>query len=159
MSVSAAPAFKAALFTACTSLFGSLQTTSGDYTVTVFYGWPTSYSDEMVVLGDVSSERADPLMGPLRRREETLTAQVQFLCTIGGTDQQTITERAFYLVGLLEAYLQDSGVSASTQITLGGVVRECWVTALDLVETADEDDAAVARTADITVELTARVHI
>lgn len=157
--VSAVPAFKAALFTACQGLYTSLTTASGDYSPAVFYGWPTSYSDEMVLIGDASSDLGDPLMGSQRRRLETITLQVQFLCTLGGADQQSITERAYYLLGLLGAYLTDAGNLSSTQVTVGGTVIDCVITSVELVETADEDDAAVARTADLTVELTARVHI
>lgn len=157
--VSAVPAFKAALVAACHTLYDSVVTASGDYNVATFYGWPTSYSDEMVIVGGASSDLGDPLMGSQRRRLETITIQVQYLCTLGGVDQQTITERAYYLLGLLGAYLTDAGNLASTQVTVGGTVIDCVVSSVELTETEDEDDAAVARTADLLVELTARVHI
>ena len=82
--VSAVPAFKAALVAACHTLYDSVVTASGDYNVATFYGWPTSYSDEMVIVGGASSDLGDPLMGSQRRRLETITAQVQYLCTLGG---------------------------------------------------------------------------
>lgn len=157
--VSAVPTFKAALIAACQTLYSGTATASGDYDVAVFYGWPTSYSDEMVVVRGASSDIGDPLMGPLRRRLETITLNVDILCTLGGVDQQTITERAYYLLGLLGAYLTDAGNLASTQVTVAGTVLDCRISSVELVETEDEADAAVARTADLAVELTARVHI
>lgn len=157
--VSAVPTFKAALVAACETLFGSLATASGDYSVAVFYGWPTLYSDEMVIVGDAESDLGDPLMGPQRRRLETITQQMQVMVTLYGDDQRAATERAYYLLGLLGAYLTDAGNLASTQVTLGGSVLDCVVTRVGLAETADEEDAAVGRTADLNVTLTARVHI
>ena len=159
MSASAAPTFKAAMLAACQALYADVETVSGNDYVQVFYGWPTAYSDEMVILGDVTSEQDLATMGNPRRREETVTLTVTIMGTLGGSDQQAITERAYYLLGLLEAYLQDSGVAGSSQVTLGGVVREARVVGHELTETADEDDAAVARTADITATVVAHVRI
>lgn len=159
MSASKASAFKAALFTACQSLYGSLTSASGDYTVAVFYGLPTSYSDEMVLLGDMTSEQEVATMGSPRSRWETLTLTGTVMCYLGGTDQQTITERAYYLLGLLETYLQDSLNVPSTQITLGGSVVQARVTGHELAETADDDDAESGRTADITFTVTALARI
>lgn len=159
MSASHAPTFKAALFTACQTLYGSLTTSSGDYTVGVFYGLPTSYSDEMVTLGDVMSEQEVAAMGSGRPRWETLTITGTVMVYLGGTDQQAVTERAYYLLGLLETYLQDAGNIPSTQITLGGSVLQSRVTDHELVETANDDDAEAGRTADITFTVTALVRI
>ena len=71
-------------------------------------------------------------------------------------DEQAAHERRGWIVTI---DLTDAGNLSSTQVTVGGTVIDCVITAVELVETADEDDAAVARTADLTVELTARVHI
>lgn len=159
MSVSKAPAFKAALFTACQGLYSSLTTTSGDYNVAVFYGLPTSYSDEMVTLGDMTSEQEVATMGSNRSRWENLSIDGTVMVYLGGTDQQTATERAYYLLGLLESYLQDVGNIPSTQITLGGSVVQSRVSSHELVETADDDDAEAGRTADITFTVTALARI
>lgn len=159
MSASKAPAFKAALYTACQGLYGSLTTLSGDYTVGVFYGIPTSYSDEMVLLEDMTSEQEVAAMGSGRPRWETLTLTGTVMCYLGGTDQQSVTERAYYLLGLLETYLQDAGNIPSTQITLGGAVLQSRVTGHELTETANDDDAEAGRSADIEFTVTALVRI
>ena len=149
---SAAPAFKAALFTACQGLFPS--------PALVTYGHSgTQSADDMIALMDMTSEQEVGPLSPQRRREETLTIEVVFSCWGGGVDQQTITTRAYALLALLEDYLQNSGVSASTQINLGGVVRDCRVTSHVLVETDDPDDLALGRLAEITATVTARVRI
>jgi hypothetical protein len=137
VSVSKAPAFKAALFTAITAVMPS--------GVRVTYGHPGAIGDDdIVAVRDVSFSQEVSTMSAQRSREETITCQVQFSCWRGGTDQQTVTERAYYLLGLLEQYVQDPGTVSSVQITLGGVVRDCRVTSAELVEGADPDDLARA---------------
>lgn len=159
MSVSKAPAFKAALFTACQGLYGSLATVTGDYNVLVSYGWPTSWSDEFVILGDVTSEQEVATMGSNRSRWEALTGSGRISVYVGGSDQQTTTERAYYLLGLLESYLQDVGNIPSTQITLGGVVFQARVTGHELTEPADDDEVAAGRTTDLFFTVTALARI
>lgn len=148
----AAPAFKAALYTACQTLYPA--------PALVTYGHPGAASaDDMVALMNVTSDVEAGPLSPQRRREETLTIEVVFSCWGGGVDQQTVTERAYSLLGDLEDYLTDTGVSASTQITLGGTVRDARVTGHTLAETEDPDDLALGRLAEITATVTARVRI
>lgn len=159
MSVSKAPAFKSALFSACQTLFGSLTTVTGDYNVLVSYGWPTSWSDEFVILGDVTSDQEVATMGSNRSRWETLNLSGRISVYVGGADQQTTTERAYYLLGLLETYLQDAGNIPSSQITLGGSVVQSRVMSHELSEPADDDDVTSGRTTDLffTVYALARI--
>jgi len=148
---SAAPTFKLALYNACVTLFPSALVT---------YGHPGAASaDDMVAVMNVTSDQEVGPLSPQRRREETLTVEVIVSCWGGGTDQQTVTERAYALLADLEDYLQDTGVTASTQITLGGAVRDARVMGHELAETADPDDMALGRLAEITATVTARVRI
>lgn len=152
MTVSAAPTFKAAVFAACQSIYAD--------PILVTYGHPGALSaDDMVaVMNATSSQDVGPL-GPPRARDETLTCDVIVSCFRGGTDQQTVTERAYTLLGLLETYLQDAGVTASTQITLGGSVLWARVTDHALAETESPEDLALGRIAEITATVTARARI
>jgi hypothetical protein len=147
----AAPAFKLALFNACVGLYPSALVT---------YGHPGAQSaDDMVGVMNVTSDQEVGPLSPQRRREETLTIEVIFSCWRGGADQRTVTEAAYTLLALLENYLQDTGVSASTQITLGGTVRDARVMGHELAETEDPADMALGRLAEITATVTARVRI
>jgi hypothetical protein len=107
----------------------------------------------------VTSDQEIATMSTNRTREETLTVEVIFSCWGGGSDQRTVTERAYTLLALLENYLQNPGVGPSTQITLGGVVRNARVMGHELAETEDPDDMALGRLAEITATVTARVRI
>lgn len=149
---SAAPAFKNALYDALVVLFPAPKL--------VTYGHPGGQSaDDMIGVMDMSSEQELATMGTNRRREETITVEVVISCWRGGTDQQTVTEAAYTILGSIEDYLQHSGTASSTQITLGGVVREARVTSHELTETADPDDLALGRLAEITATITAHVRI
>lgn len=148
----AAVAFKSALYTACQTLYPA--------PALVTYGHPGAASaDDMIAVMNVTSEQEVGPMSPQRRREETLSVEVVFSCWSGGADQQTVTERAYALLADLEDYLTDTGVTASTQITLGGAVRDCRVMGHELAETSDPDDMAMGRLAEITATVTARVRI
>lgn len=152
MSVSKAPVFKAALVTALNSLMPSGTLVS--------YGHPGALSaNDIVAVMNVTSNQDVATMSTNRSREETLTADVLISSWRGGTNQQTVTEHAYALLGLLETYLQDSGVVASLQITLGGIVREARVTSHQLAETADPDDLALGRIAEISAIVTAHVRV
>jgi hypothetical protein len=158
VSVSAAPAFKSALFTACQTLYG----TTSD--VLVIYGASdvenaVGYAQDIVMVGNVISDQSVATMSTNRSREEALSVEVEFWSFIGGTDQQTVTERCYALVGELETYLQDAGVASSTQITLGGTVRDSRVLGHELEETFEPEALAQGRFAHITATVGARVRI
>jgi hypothetical protein len=97
-------------------------------------------------------------MSSLRAREETLNATVEIYVGSGDTDQQTVTERAYTLLGVLDDYLQDPGVTGSTQTTLGGAVRHAWLSSHELTETDDPEDLTRGRFARITATVTARAR-
>lgn len=150
--MSAAKAFKAALLTACQSLYQS--------PILVSYGWPQSNPPELVVVGDVTSEQTVATMGVGRSREESLTCEVAVCVFQGGViDQQPVSERAFDLAGQLETYLRDAGVIASTKATLGNAVRQASVIGLELIESDDEDLLKKGRAAIVNVTVAATVRL
>lgn len=149
--MSTASAFKAALVAACQSAYAAP-------TVVTYGHHGEQSSSELVMVRGVNVEVDFGPMSSLRAREETLTATVEIYVGSGGTDQQTVTERAYTLLGVLDDYLQDSGVTGSTQTTLGGAVRHAWLSGHDLEETDDPDDLARGRFARITATVTARAR-
>ncbi len=149
--MSTASAFKAALVAA-------LEATYTTPTVVTYGHHGEQSSTELVMVRGVSVEVDFGPMSPNRRREETLNATVEIYVGSGGTDQQTVTERAYVLLGVLDDYLQDPGVASSTQITLGGAVRHAWLSSHELEETDDPDDLARGRFARITATVTARAR-
>ncbi len=106
--MTAAPALKAALVAALTTLFPS--------PVLVTYGPPgTDEPDDIVSVLDVTVASAvdSPLM---TGRTEEITVTVVFSCVSGDDDQQVVTERAYSMLGDFEDYLR------STDPTIGGTV-------------------------------------
>jgi hypothetical protein len=147
--------FKAALFTACQSLYDPA-------TVTVSYGHPGTFqADDAVWLGNVKSVADLATMSPLRRREEVLelTGTIRSFSGGGPEVQQTVTERAYALLSTLDTYLDDSGVSGSTKLTLGGVVRWALIGSHELVEAVDPEVLAKGRVSTITFTVAARTRI
>lgn len=150
--MSAAKAFKSALFTVCGGLY--------EAPILVSYGWPQSNPPELVVVGDVTSEQDIATMGVSRSREESLSCEIAFCVFQGGViNQQPVSERAFDLAGMLETYLRDAGSLASTQITLGNTVRDARVVGLELIESDDEELLRKGRAAIVNVTVEARVRL
>ena len=140
-----APAFKAALFAACQSIYTA--------PVEVSYGQPgTDQEVDVVMVGNIRIQAVSPTLGTARRREETLDVEVTFWCYIGGgaEAQQPVTERAYVLQGLLEEYLRNGN-----NIFLAGSVRECLLISSDLTESGP-DELAQGRTAELVA--TVRAH-
>lgn len=152
--MSAQSAAKAALFAACQTLYPQ--------PILVTYGPAGTYlADDTIELLGTRGDEAVATASPLRRREEII--ELDGCITVyrgGGVEvQQLVTERAYALLDTLAAYLQDSGTVASTQITLGGAVREARVVRSEMSEADDPDDIAEGRTTtvDFTVKATARI--
>lgn len=150
--MSAAKATKAALLAACQTLFPE--------PVLVTYGPAGTYlADDTVELLAVRAAEDVSTMSNLRRREETL--ELDGLITVyrgGGTEvQQLATERAYDLLEAIADYLQDSGVDASTQITLGGVVREARVISHEMTEADEGIDEGRTTSISFTIQAKARV--
>lgn len=147
----AAPAMKSALLAACRDIY--------DAPVFVCMGHPgTNMPDDIVSVGNVTSSLDIGPLAPTRTREEHLDVEVTFSVYRGGSDQETVTNRAYELLGLLEAYLTDAGTASSSQLTLGGVVRRAWVNGHVLAESTGET-VAQGRVAEITAVVTANARI
>jgi hypothetical protein len=145
MATSTIPAFKAALQ-------AQLQKRQGLNGVMVSYGYPGPVPEvEYIWLADVRGSQALATMGN-RKREEDYSLTVLIKTEISGvqpTDQQTATERAFTLMGELEAQLR-------TDPTVNAAVRVAQVEGpVDLVELAGNN----ARGALLTVTVHAEARI
>lgn len=147
----AAAAMKGALLTACQGIYPA--------PVKVCYGHPgTNLPDDIVSIGNITSDSVVGPLGTARTREESLSIEVTFSCFRGGSDQQVVTERAYELLAMLEAYLTDAGTSSSLQLSLAGTVRRAWVTGHILAET-EADLLSQGRVAEITAVVAADVRI
>lgn len=148
MSTSAAPRFKAALFTVCQGLYAA--------PVQVAYGHPgMTQEDDIVSIGATTSVQEVATYSTNRSREEMVTCDVTISCFRGGGPEmeQVCEERAYALLGQLEDYLR------LTDITLGGVVRWCMVSSIDCDGATDPDVLSLGRCIDLTATITAHVRI
>ncbi len=124
---SAAPALKAALYTVLTGLYPA--------PTVVAYGPPGGYlDDEVVSISNVSSSSVVATLSPNHSREETLEVTVIYSVTNGGgyEIQQTVTERAYAMLGALEYYIK------VTNPTIAGTVRDAYIISHDMEEAAPE---------------------
>lgn len=115
-------AYKAALHAAAKAVYDPDTTyvCSGEPSQDVLY--------ELVQLGTCEIGQTPATIGTNRGREETLTCEVTISVFRGGGDseQPTCDARAGELLSLLEQQVH------YTDTTLGGVVRECFLTAATL---------------------------
>ncbi|MGL4256350.1 MAG: hypothetical protein ACRCSL_08450 [Microbacterium sp.] len=153
MSASATlKAAKAALLSVCTSLY---PTADG-----VVYGPADDYDgpELLVEIRDASwSEReGEGRQSPQRRRWYDFSIDLVVVVSSGGGEevQQNVTEAAMDAIGLLEDYLQDSGVVGSQQTSLGGVVE--WARVTDSEFTDEDDDIERGRTTTATATVSGR---
>lgn len=134
---SAAPAVKAALVTALAAIV--------DADTLVSYGNPgPEYPEDVIAVMDVeSASNRDPQTLD-RTRTETLNLSLSISCARGGGAevQQTVTERAYALLALVETYVK------TTNPTLGGLV---WGDAVVIAHTLSEAIATngIARIAEL----------
>ena len=130
---SAASAAKASLVTICRTLWPD--------PVRVSYG-PVGIDevDDNAEILDVSFIEGEAYLSPLRRRWHDFTITGRISTYRGGGDdvQQTVTERALTMLGQLADYVQDSGVSPSTKVSLGDTVQWARVTDFDVTEEAED---------------------
>jgi hypothetical protein len=156
-AASAVAAAKANLVTA-------LATRWAAQPVLVTYGAPVDEPDELVQIGDtafVATGKAP--LSPLRKRDYMFTIEGIVSVSYGGglEVQQEVTERALWFVGDLSDYLQDSGTSPSTQISLGGAVLWARVTNAVIHESdglTDEDDITDGRTTAVAFTITGLIR-
>lgn len=150
-SVSAASNFKKALLAAMRSLVddGEVLVTFG-HPGQDFQNW-----DDVVSFADTDVSQDVATMGTNRSREETLTQTVWVSCfRAGGVDQEVVaSDRAYELLGLLEHHVR------VTDTTLGGVVRECFLTAHRAEGATSPALLARGRTIEVEATFTAKVRV
>lgn len=144
--------FKNAFHTAAVALWATAEPD-----VQVAFGHPGKFqADDIVAFGRVTSDQVPPTMGTNRSREETLTQEVMFSIYRGGTGtdvEKVCSDRAYQLLDDLSEMVR------VTDTTLGGVVRDCFLTSH---ESDGETDAAVlakGRLIEIRATFTAHTRI
>lgn len=132
--------------------------------VLVTYGAPVDEPDELVQIGDVAfAATGKAPLSPLRKRDYMFTIQGVVTVSYGGglEVQQDVTDRALWFVGDVSDYLQDSGTSPSTQISLGGAVLWARVTDAVVHEAdglTDDDDITDGRTTAVAFTITGLIR-
>ena len=150
-SVTAAQQFKAALMDAMVTLVTGQE-------VLVSFGHPgdeVGNWDDQVSFADIEVTQEFGPMGTNRSRDETLR-QTVWVSSFreGGTDQERVAAaRAYELLGLLERYVR------FTDTTLGGVVRQCFLTSHTSQGFTDPGMTLAGREVDIEAVFTAEVRI
>ncbi len=140
-------AAKAGLAAACTTLFPDADVVNGP--ADDDYG-----PEQLVEIRDGSFSEVDgkARMSNQRRRWFDFSIDVRFVISSGGGEdvQADVTTTALTMTGQLADYLQDAGVSASTQTSLGGAVQWARLSSVDFTE--EDEDIENGRTT--TVEAT-----
>ena len=126
--------------------------------------FPDYANDELVQILDTAFTATNKApMSPLRRRDYIFTIAGEISVSYGGGQeiQQEVTERALWYLGEVSDYLQDAGVSPSTQINLGGAVQWARVTDAVIHEADglnDDDDITGGRTTTIAFAITGLIR-
>lgn len=148
----AASAFREALFNV-----GKTILWANDPQVLATLGMPAfDFVNDVVSFGAVTSAQNYATMSSSRRsREETLTCEVIFYSfSPGGQEQeQIVNDRAYSLLSALEFYCR------ITDTTLGGVVRECFLTEHASDQATDQTVLSKGRLYVITSTFTALARI
>jgi len=127
--------------------------------VLVSFGHPgavVQHWDALVGFSDVTVEQDVATMSTNRSREETLrlTVWVSVHADGEGPDlEQTTSNRAYALLGVLEHHVRQ------TDTTLGGAVRQCFLTAHTSTGETDPDLLTAGRTIEIQATFTAQARI
>jgi hypothetical protein len=151
-SSTAAQAFKAALRDAMKALVADRDD------VLVVFGQPgqevLNFQD-LVMLEELTADQNPATFGTNRAREEVLTQAVVFECfRPGGPEaEETSAVAAYALLGLLENHVR------SVDTTLGGVVRQCFLTSHRSQGFTSPTAAIQGRTTVIEAVFTANVRI
>lgn len=143
---------KAALVAVCRTLWPD--------PVETFYG-PVGIDepDDYTEVLDLTFDEGEARMSPQRRRWHDFTVTGRTSCFRGGGTeaQQVATEAALVMVGELADYVQDSGVTPSTQTNLGGTVQ--WVRLSSFELTEESEDIERGRTASVDWTITGQVLV
>lgn len=143
--------------TARAELVDIITAAINDPAVKVSYGHPGPVTGvvDVVAVRDAYSDIEWAALGA-RRKNETLGVDVVVSCRRGGTDQQTVTERAFALLDLI-----DTGIrNPSGDITIGGAVSWGSFTQVTLTESNPQIyDMTKGRVAELFCTLTGTARI
>lgn len=148
-----AHAFKAAFVTGIKALFAS------DDQVLVSFGHPGGEAlakyDDAIGFADLRVEQDAATLGTNRSREEVLTLTVWISSFKQGDDAREIeaAARAYALLAAVEHYARQ------TDTTIGGTVRECFLTAHQSNGETDERLLANGRTIEIEATFTAKARV
>lgn len=133
-----------------------ITTAIADPTVLVSFGHPgMSDADDIIGVGKVVSDQKQATVSPNRSREETIELTVCISIYRGGgiEQEQIASDRAYALLGLIEKYVR------LTDTTVGGTVRDCFLTSHESDGSTDKDLLAQGRLIEVTAVFTARVRI
>lgn len=145
----AAPTLRNNLITLCETLWASEP-------VHVSNGHPGPVQiDDIVAIMGVTAEQEPATYGTSRGREETLTVTVMFsIYRAGGADMEKVAaDRAYELLGELEEYVR------VTDTTVGGAVRECFLTSHRSDGSTDPQVIASGRLYEIEAVFTAKARV
>lgn len=146
-------AFKEAFYNAAKQLMAETQGTESVYVV---FGHPATVDpDEIISFGFVGAGQEKATMGTNRSREETLTLDVQISVVMGGAEEAEIgaSRRCYELLRMLEYFVR------VTDTTVGGTVRECFLTSHDSPGATPEEVIDKGRMIDVLATFTAKARI
>lgn len=146
-------AFKSELYRATRDLMAA---TAGTEAVLVSFGQPGTFEpDDIISFGRLESAQEKATMSTNRSREETITLTVIVSCFRGGGEEAELeaSERCYELLRMIEHYVR------MTDTTVGGIVRECFLTAHDSDGMTPEELMAAGRVIDVSATFTARARV
>lgn len=144
--------FRKAIFDACVTLYAG----DTDPYTRVVRGLPAfADAQDNVCVGVVTSSQEPITLGTQRSRDETLTCEVTFYSfRFGGDESEEVVEaRAWEMLDELAQYVR------VTDTTLGGVVRQCFLTDVASDAATDPDVLAKGRMHVITATFTAENRV
>ncbi|ALV45828.1 hypothetical protein MB46_10385 [Arthrobacter alpinus] len=145
--------FKKALVAATTAMMADQLATQD---VLVCFGLPGTFTPEdIIAFGRISSDQETATMSSNRSREEVITLEVTISCFRGGGEESELVaaERCYELLRMIERYAR------MTDTTIGGTVRECFLTSHTSDGATPGDVASAGRVIEVTATFTARVRV
>ncbi|WP_422934978.1 hypothetical protein [Sinomonas sp. P47F7] len=121
----------------------------------VFGAIGTDLPPDIISVGRFHVDQDIAAMGSMRPREENIAVDVVFSCVKGGGDEVEVLaqERALDLLGRIEREVR------MNDTTLGGAVRQCFLTAIDSEGTTPEDYIEAGRGVDVVATFTAENRV
>ena len=142
--------FKNAAYTIGTTLWNA----ASGVQVTFGHPGPTQLND-IVAFMDVTASQEPATFGTSRSREEELVLTVMFsVYRAGGPTMEKVAfDRAIELQSDLEEYFR------VTDTTVGGSVRECFLTNIRIASATDEQTLAAGRLVEIEATYSAKARV